>query len=84
MSDIHALSGAYALGALDAAEAAEFEEHLRGCDPCRAEVCEFREVAARLGESSSERPPAALRERVLTQAEKASSAISASLISVAK
>lgn len=68
--DIHALSGAYALGALDAAEAADFEEHLRGCDPCRAEVGEFREVAARLGESLSERPPAALRERVLAQADR--------------
>ena len=52
--DIHALSGAYALGALAADEAAEFEEHLRGCDPCRAEVGEFREVAARLGQAAAE------------------------------
>lgn len=68
--DIHALSGAYALGALDAAEAADFEEHLRGCDPCRAEVGEFREVAARLGASVAEAPPEHLRTRVLTQADR--------------
>ena len=68
--DIHALSGAYALGALADDEAAEFEEHLRGCDPCRAEVGEFREVAARLGQAAAEAPPESLRHRVLTQADR--------------
>ena len=68
--DIHALSGAYALGALADDEAAEFEEHLRGCDPCRAEVGEFREVAARLGQAAAEAPPESLRHRELTQADR--------------
>lgn len=68
--DIHALSGAYALGALADDEAADFEEHLRGCDPCRAEVGEFREVAARLGQAAAEAPPESLRHRVLTHADR--------------
>ena len=44
-NDTHALSGAYALDALSPEEAASFELHLQGCDTCRAEVREFREVA---------------------------------------
>ena len=38
MSDIHALSGAYAVDALDDDERAEFEKHLAVCPECRAEV----------------------------------------------
>lgn len=68
--DTHALSGAYALDALSPEEAALFEKHLEGCDPCRAEVSEFREVAARLGAHTSETPPASLREKVLTHADR--------------
>ncbi len=68
--DTHTLSGAYALGALEPEEAAVFEEHLRGCDTCRAEVSEFREVASRLGASAAEKPPPALREKVITQADR--------------
>ena len=37
-ADLHHLSGAYAVDALDDAERAAFEEHLRGCADCRAEV----------------------------------------------
>lgn len=69
-SDTHALSGAYALDALSPEEAAAFEQHLAGCDPCRAEVSEFREVVARLGARAAETPPSTLRERVLTQADR--------------
>lgn len=68
--DTHALSGAYALDALSPDEAARFEEHLEGCDPCRAEVSEFREVAARLGARAAEAPPAGLRDRVLSHADR--------------
>jgi anti-sigma-K factor RskA len=68
--DTHALSGAYALDALSPEEAARFEQHLEGCDPCRAEVREFREVAARLGATSTEAPPAGLREKVLSHADR--------------
>ena len=36
--DIHALSGAYAVDALDDVERARFERHLANCEACRAEV----------------------------------------------
>ena len=38
MSEIHALSGAYAVNALDDIERAQFERHLAECAECRAEV----------------------------------------------
>jgi anti-sigma-K factor RskA len=68
--DTHALSGAYALDALSPEEAGRFERHLEGCDPCRVEVREFREVAAQLGARAAETPPASLREKVLTHADR--------------
>jgi anti-sigma-K factor RskA len=69
-SDTHALSGAYALDALSPEEAALFEHHLQGCDTCRAEVDEFRDVAARLGARATETPPATLRDKVLSHADR--------------
>lgn len=65
MSDIHALSGAYAVDALDDIERAQFERHLAGCEACRNEVDSLREAAALLPETSAIQPPAALRARVL-------------------
>lgn len=41
--------GAYVLGALDADEAAEVEEHIRDCDECRAEHEELRDMPRLLG-----------------------------------
>ncbi len=66
MSDIHALSGAYAVGAVDDVERASFERHLAGCPTCRAEVETLREAAAMLADDSSLEPPAGLRDAVLT------------------
>jgi anti-sigma-K factor RskA len=66
MSEIHALSGAYAVDALDESERAEFERHLAVCAECRAEVASLRETAALLAEAESETPPASLRAGVLT------------------
>lgn len=66
MSDIHALSGAYAVDALDETERAEFEEHLAVCAECRAEVASFRETAALLSEAETETPPRSLRAGVLS------------------
>ena len=37
-ADIHGLSGAYAVDALDDVERAEFERHLAQCPECQAEV----------------------------------------------
>jgi anti-sigma-K factor RskA len=65
MSDIHALSGAYALDALDDDERARFEEHLAVCPECRAEVASFRETSALLAEAEAEEPPPSLRDTVL-------------------
>jgi anti-sigma-K factor RskA len=65
MSEIHALSGAYAVDALDPAERMLFEQHLATCPDCRAEVDSLREAAAMLPETSPAEPPPGLRERLL-------------------
>jgi anti-sigma-K factor RskA len=65
MSDIHALSGAYAIDALDDDERAQFDEHLATCADCRAEVASFGETASLLAELDVETPPASLRSGVL-------------------
>jgi len=63
--EIHALSGAYVVDALDPAERAEFERHLAACAACQAEVASLRETAALLAADVETDPPAALRDRVL-------------------
>lgn len=63
--DIHALSGAYAVDALDDDERADFEKHLAGCEACRAEVDSLREAASMLADTVAVQPPPELRERVL-------------------
>ena len=65
MSDIHALSGAYAVDAVDDLERAGFERHLAGCATCRAEVASLRETSAALADESAVAPPADLRVAVL-------------------
>jgi anti-sigma-K factor RskA len=65
MNDIHALSGAYAIDALDDLDRARFEHHLAGCAECRAEVDSLRETAALLADTTAAAPPASLRARVL-------------------
>lgn len=67
-TDIHALSGAYALDALDDQERADFERHLADCAGCRAEVAGFWETAAALAALAETTPPARLRDRVLADA----------------
>jgi anti-sigma-K factor RskA len=68
MSDIHALSGAYAVNALDDDERAAFERHLADCEVCAAEVAGLRETAGKLADAVATAPPPALRERILAQA----------------
>jgi anti-sigma-K factor RskA len=63
-NDVHALSGAYAVDALDELERARFEEHLRRCPDCRAEVEDLQETAATLAHESVDLP-AGLRASVL-------------------
>jgi len=63
--DIHTLSGAYALGALDADEAAAFEGHLESCASCRDEVRSFTEATSSLADVVATPAPDRLRASVL-------------------
>ncbi|MFF7242312.1 anti-sigma factor domain-containing protein [Embleya sp. NPDC008237] len=64
-ADLHTLTGAYSVHALDEDEQREFESHLAVCPACTQEVGEFRETAARLASSVGATPSAELRRRVL-------------------
>ena len=64
--DLHHLSGAYAVDALDDAERASFEQHLAVCADCRAEVAELSATAHSLGALTEATPPASLRDSVLS------------------
>jgi anti-sigma-K factor RskA len=63
--DIHTMSGAYALDALEPAEAAAFERHLESCEACRDEVRSFREAVTSLGDDVAAPAPDRLRASVL-------------------
>lgn len=65
--DVHSLTGAYAVDALDDVERARFEQHLAACADCAAEVRSFTETSARLGAAESMTPPAELRAAVLAE-----------------
>jgi anti-sigma-K factor RskA len=68
-TDLHTLSGAYAIDALSPAEAEEFEKHLDQCPACRDEVRELQAAAARMGASEATVPPPSLKARVLAAAD---------------
>ncbi|KAA1420248.1 anti-sigma factor [Nocardioides humilatus] len=63
-TEVHALSGAYAVDALDDLEKARFEQHLHRCAECRAEVDSLREAAAVMSVDDVA-PPSSLRADVL-------------------
>jgi len=65
--DIHTLTGAYALDALDEFERRQFEAHLTECPDCTQEVDELRATAARLGLAVAAQPPESLRRNVMSQ-----------------
>jgi anti-sigma-K factor RskA len=69
-TDLHTLSGAYAVDALSAEEAQLFDTHLQECQACRDEVRELQEAAAKMGASEALVPPPALKARVLAAADK--------------
>lgn len=61
---------AYALNALDAAEARVLEAHLATCAECRAELAELRRAVNGIGLSAiAEEPPADLRAKIVNRAE---------------
>ncbi|MCX4552110.1 MULTISPECIES: anti-sigma factor [unclassified Streptomyces] len=64
-ADLHTLTGAYALHALEPDERAAFEEHLRACPACTQEVDELIATAGRLGLAVTVTPPPALKVQVM-------------------
>jgi anti-sigma-K factor RskA len=67
--EIHDLTAAYALDALDEADARAYEEHLRDCPRCRDELRDFSETASALAYAApAPAPPPELRQRILAQA----------------
>jgi len=65
--EIHALSGAYAVDALDDLERARFEEHLVACAECQAEVASLQDATLLLSDLSETAPPAELRAKILEE-----------------
>lgn len=65
--DLHHLTGAYALDALDAEDAAEFEAHLATCPVCPGEVRELQIVAGRLAQAEAVTPPPGFADAVMAQ-----------------
>jgi anti-sigma-K factor RskA len=67
--DLHTLTGAYALDALDSAsEVTRFNRHLSRCQSCASEVRGFREVATAMAFAATAEAPAAMREQVMAAA----------------
>jgi anti-sigma-K factor RskA len=67
--DVHDLTAAYALDALDPHEAEAYEEHLGQCDDCRVQLAELQETATALAFGTvAPAPPPRLRESILAEA----------------
>ncbi|MCX3063051.1 anti-sigma factor [Streptomyces beihaiensis] len=64
-TDLHALTGVYAVHALHGDERAAFERHLAECDTCRQEVAEFTATTGRLALAATVTTRPAMREQVL-------------------
>jgi hypothetical protein len=68
----HPEAAAWALGALDPAEAERFQAHLQSCGGCRIAVAEFEQVARALAHPSPElEPPSDLQTRTLASVQHA-------------
>ena len=65
--DIHGLSGAYAVDAVDDVERARFEAHMAGCSQCLDEVASLRAAAGELALVTLTSPPPSLRASVLRE-----------------
>jgi anti-sigma-K factor RskA len=67
--DLHDLTAAYALDALDPDEAEAYERHLGQCEECREQLAALSESATALAFGAvSPAPPAGLRESILDAA----------------
>jgi anti-sigma-K factor RskA len=67
MTDVHSLSGAFVLDALDERERTSFSRHMETCEACSLEVAELQETAARLADDVWSVPPPRMREAVLAR-----------------
>jgi anti-sigma factor RsiW len=68
-ADVHDLTAAYALDALEPEEAREYEAHLARCERCRDELASLSEAAGALAYAAdAPPPPPELRARILQQA----------------
>lgn len=65
--DLHTLTGAYALDALDDAERRDFEAHLAECESCAEEVRELRATGAMLGVAAATGVPSSFHAAVMEQ-----------------
>ena len=67
--DLHDLTAAYALDALDPDEAEAYERHLGQCEECREQLAELNGAAANLAfAAAAPAPPARLRASILDAA----------------
>jgi anti-sigma factor RsiW len=65
--DLHTMTGAYALDALDELERRQFEAHLATCEACPEEVRGLIATGARLGVAAAVSVPASLHDAVMAQ-----------------
>lgn len=65
--DLHTLTGAYAIDALDPDERAAFVAHLAGCESCAHEVTGLRATGAMLGLAVAAPPDEQFRRRLMAQ-----------------
>ncbi|MFB9904875.1 anti-sigma factor [Allokutzneria oryzae] len=65
--DVHTLTGAYAMNALDDVERREFERHMAVCPDCEQETRELERTAVYLGLAAATAPTAGLRAKVLAE-----------------
>ncbi len=65
----HELTAAYALNALDEAEASEYEAHLGRCEQCQEELASLQDTVTSLAYlPEAPAPPRSLRSRILKEA----------------
>lgn len=64
--DIHTLSGAYTLDALEDLQKVAFERHLESCESCRDEIRSFSDALTAMADDAATPPPDRLRASVLS------------------